>query len=405
MRAGRTLALVLPLATLLALAFSPLAGPVAAGVGATDASDGGGGGGAGSTGGLALSAADPVAEAGPGTVAVWELTVTNRGNASRTVAFQASSGGPLRGAVFEPDRVALAAGASAAVRLSFPIPDSGGTIQSVGTDFGVQVNATDVDDPTVRAGQALTLRLTTPDLAFRLLPSGTMALIALAILPVALGYGFAKDMSPTLVIAATILGLFFLQLFSSAAALGGAMDPVMRELSLRPVHFVQGWQWWAPVSHMFMHGGLTHIIGNLIILVLVGPRLEMHMSNRTYTVLYFLSGLGAALATVVLFFDEAPLGLVPNVGASGAIYGVLAAFAMRLPKERIPIPFGILIFIPAYIAFPLYVAYNIFLSFGGTNVAWWAHLAGAAVGAVFAYFWRPKEPVSADWQADWQPGW
>lgn len=345
---------------------------------------------------------DP-AKAGPGDVAEWTITVHNPSDEPRNVTFSTSRGVRGAGGGFADEALTVPANGSATTRFRVKVPDSGGIISNIGKTVQVRLDAT---DQATGATETLTLRveLTAPSVQAQALPSHPLSLVAIVAMVGALAYGYMQELSPTLVIAATILGLFFVQLIAEPDAIAGAIDPVMQELSLRPYLFVRGGQWWAPVTHMFMHGGLMHVIGNLIILVLVGPRLESHMGDRTYVALYFLAGLGAAAATVALFHDDVPMGLIPNVGASGAIYGVLAAFAMRLPKERIPIPIGIMIFIPAYLAFPMYVAYNIFLSFGQTNTAWWAHLAGAAVGAVFAFFWEPKEPETQPWEADWPAG-
>lgn len=228
----------------------------------------------------------------------------------------------------------------------------------------------------------------------RLLPQTPLALLTLLAIPVGLAVAFWRGHSPTFVFAAAILLVFFVQL--AAGELG--MPGVVAELSLRPYLYVRGWQWWGIFTHMFLHGGFLHLIGNLILLVLVGPRLEAYISERNFVLLYLAAGLAGGVASLALFGNDPGTGLVPNLGASGAIFGILAAFAMRLPKEKIPIPVGFMIFVPAYIAFPLYVLMQFYFIFAQNNVAWWAHFAGAAVGAVFAYFWKPDKPDAMTWE-------
>lgn len=228
----------------------------------------------------------------------------------------------------------------------------------------------------------------------RLLPQTPLALLTLVAIPIGLAVAFWRGHSPTFVFAAGILLTFFVQLLAGELRMPG----VMAELSLRPYLYVRGWQWWAVFTHMFLHGGFLHLIGNLILLVLVGPRLEDYISERNFILLYLAAGFAGGAASLLLFGDDVQTGLVPNVGASGAIFGILAAFAMRLPREKIPIPVGFMIFVPAYVAFPLYVLMQFYFIFAQNNVAWWAHFAGAAVGAVFAYFWKPEKPDALTWE-------
>ncbi|MFQ5529580.1 MAG: rhomboid family intramembrane serine protease [Gemmatimonadota bacterium] len=85
---------------------------------------------------------------------------------------------------------------------------------------------------------------------------------------------------------------------------------------------------WSPVTYMFLHGGTMHLFFNMIVLFFFGPRLEQRLGDRHFLGLYFVSGLVAAL-----FSALTPM--APVVGASGAIYGVMLAYARFWPRDRI----------------------------------------------------------------------
>jgi len=85
---------------------------------------------------------------------------------------------------------------------------------------------------------------------------------------------------------------------------------------------------WSPVTYMFLHGGMMHLFFNMIVLFFFGPRLEQRLGERHFLGLYFVSGLTAAL-----FSAFTPYAWV--VGASGAIYGVMLAYARFWPRDRI----------------------------------------------------------------------
>lgn len=143
---------------------------------------------------------------------------------------------------------------------------------------------------------------------------------------------------------------------------------------------------WTGVSYMFLHGGLMHIAFNMLGLFFFGPRLEDRLGGNDFLKLYFFAGFGGAAFS--FFFEPG----APVVGASGAIYGVLLAFAMYWPRERIYI-WGVLP-IEARLLVILAVASSLYFGLGGTggNTAHFAHLGGL----VFAY-------VYLKWR-DWRKG-
>lgn len=191
-------------------------------------------------------------------------------------------------------------------------------------------------------------------------------------------------------------------------------------------------QIWQPITHMFMHGGLFHIMFNMYALWAFGSPLEIQWGQKKFLFFYFSAGFGAALIhTLVNYYqvhsamdammslglspddvmtafntnvykgpvaDEATKKLMaagytafntPAVGASGAIYGVLVAFGMMYPNAELmliffPVPIKAKYFIPGLILMDLFFG----LSGSQLGIAHWAHLGGALFGFIMAYYWK-----------------
>jgi membrane associated rhomboid family serine protease len=142
-----------------------------------------------------------------------------------------------------------------------------------------------------------------------------------------------------------------------------------------------GW-WWQVVTYMFVHANWSHIFFNMLALFLFGIQLEQRMGSTEFLLYYFVCGIGAGIVTV--FFNSATgQGMIPVVGASGAIYALLLGFAAFFPDARIFI-FGILP-IRAPVAVAAYAGIEIVSQFAGsrTGVAHLTHLAGL----LFAYLY------------------
>ncbi len=141
---------------------------------------------------------------------------------------------------------------------------------------------------------------------------------------------------------------------------------------------------WGIFTYMFVHGGFSHLLFNMLALFFFGPRLEMHLGGRSFLALYFLSGLGGALLSFI-----PPL--VPVVGASGAVFGVLLGFAYFWPKERIYI--WAIIPVEARVLVGVMTAVSLWSGLrggGGGNVAHLAHLGGFAAGYLYLR-WRKRK--------------
>lgn len=139
---------------------------------------------------------------------------------------------------------------------------------------------------------------------------------------------------------------------------------------------------WSPITYMFVHGGFLHVFFNMLVLFFFGPPLERVWGGREFLKFYLVAGLGGALASVVLLPVPYVQTGAPMVGASGAIFGVMLAFAMRWPEARVYIwgvlPMRAKWFVGLLALFTVWATF-----FGGGHVAHWAHLGGLVAG--FAY--------------------
>ena len=160
------------------------------------------------------------------------------------------------------------------------------------------------------------------------------------------------------------------------------------------------------LTSMFLHGSWMHVIGNMWFLWIFGDNIEDHLGHFTYLVFYLASGIGAAFAQVILN----PHSIVPTVGASGAIAGVLGAYFVLYPRARVLIWFPIffMFYLPAWVTLGYWFAMQ-FVSGAATSlasysdtrggVAFWAHVGGFLVGIVLIKIFpeRPRRYRYGTW--------
>jgi membrane associated rhomboid family serine protease len=161
---------------------------------------------------------------------------------------------------------------------------------------------------------------------------------------------------------------------------------IIDQLGLVPFLFLHELRLWQPVTYMFLHAGLFHILFNMLALWLIGTELERIWGTRYFVKFYFVTGVGAGVLTVLfslLPFDFARQVYGSNViGASGAIYSLLLAYALYFPDRPIymyflfPIPAKYFVLILGAIAF-----YSSLGTTGGTANA--THLGGLIIGYAF----------------------
>ena len=179
---------------------------------------------------------------------------------------------------------------------------------------------------------------------------------------------------------------------------------LINEFALVPYNITHGIQLAAPSPHpyvltivtsMFLHGGYAHIFFNMLFLIVFGPRMERYLGHAGFLLVYLLCGIAGGVAQI--WAD--PSSHIPEIGASGAIAGVLGAYIVTYPTSRIgtitPIGcFPLFLQLPAVLVIGIWAAMQFFLGFetfdprvnqGGT--AYFAHIGGFTCGAILVGFY------------------
>lgn len=160
------------------------------------------------------------------------------------------------------------------------------------------------------------------------------------------------------------------------------------------------------ITHMFMHAGWLHLLGNLLILYLAGPYIEDVWGRPAFAAFYVLGGVVAALAFAAVHPDSS----IPMIGASGAISAVMGAFLVRYARTRIRFFYLVSFYLrgtfsaPAWVMLPLWLGQQLLLasltsgSGDSGGVAYWAHVGGFVFGVAVAGGFRAAD-VEARWLA------
>ena len=157
-------------------------------------------------------------------------------------------------------------------------------------------------------------------------------------------------------------------------------------------------------GHMFLHGSVAHLGGNMLFLWIFGDNVEDALRHVRYAIFYVACGLDAAFAQI----EVNPYATVPMVGASGAISGVLAAYALLYPRSPItvvnPIPimwffWGFFIWLSAWLVIIEWFAANLWNAFHSSNAAggvFMAHVGGFVAGVLLLPLLRAREAIEYD---------
>ena len=221
--------------------------------------------------------------------------------------------------------------------------------------------------------------------------------------------------------------------------IGSLVVPQANEILALHYFENDGFKFWQPISYMFMHGSLMHIFFNMFALISFGSALEHFWGAKKFLFFYFSCGLGAALihsGVNYYHFHDAQNMLLQNgisildiqtllnggsvninvadttliqkyvnqmgdsyniqaVGASGAIYGLLVAFAFMFPNAElmmmfIPVPIKAKYFVPVIVMLDLFSGVTGFGLFGG-NIAHFAHVGGALIGFIMMWYWKKNQ--------------
>jgi len=147
------------------------------------------------------------------------------------------------------------------------------------------------------------------------------------------------------------------------------------------------------ITSMFMHGGFAHIFGNMLFLMIFGDNIENRLGHFRYLIFYLLVGILASLAHVFVSVSLGSSTLIPSLGASGAISGVLGGYLLLFPKRRVRvIMFYQMMEVPAIVAIGIWFAFQLISGIGllggseGGGVAYGAHIGGFIAGLLLVKF-------------------
>jgi membrane associated rhomboid family serine protease len=168
-----------------------------------------------------------------------------------------------------------------------------------------------------------------------------------------------------------------------------------QQFGVVPAYF----SWFSVLTSMFLHGGWLHFLGNMLYLWIFGDNVEDRLGHVWYLAFYLLCGAAAAIGQAA----TQPYSLVPMIGASGAIAGVMGAYFVLFPHSRVLTAVFILLFvdlieIPAIFFLGIWFLMQFFSGVGSLGagsasggVAFWAHVVGFVAGAAIGGMWRLGE--------------
>jgi rhomboid family protein len=189
----------------------------------------------------------------------------------------------------------------------------------------------------------------------------------------------------TILIACT--AVFLVQTLLTMLVGGGAESIFVHYFGLVPFAVLHGFIWQLG-TYLFLHGGLWHLLINMLVLWMFGADLERTWGKRRFYFYYFLCGIGAGVINVavkaIVYPADSVAMAIPTVGASGAIYGVLLATAVLFPDRQVwLIPFPITLPMRAYVVIMGAIEFFGTIGATGDNVSHVCHLGGMLVGYVY----------------------
>ncbi|MDH5529434.1 MAG: rhomboid family intramembrane serine protease [Paracoccaceae bacterium] len=182
-----------------------------------------------------------------------------------------------------------------------------------------------------------------------------------------------------------------------------ALAGFWRDWAMIPAAVTQGGEYQGILTSMFLHAGLMHLGGNMLFLWIFGDNLEDQMGHFGFAAFYLATGIAAALAHIA----ADPGSVIPTVGASGAIAGIMGGYLLLFPKAKVDVLLIFIVFfrvfsIPAWLVLGIWFGLQVIGGFGAPaaegGVAYWAHAGGFLAGVILtlplwlrrgaAGFWR-----------------
>jgi membrane associated rhomboid family serine protease len=166
------------------------------------------------------------------------------------------------------------------------------------------------------------------------------------------------------------------------------------------------------LTSMFMHGGFLHIIGNMLYLWIFGDNIEDNFGHLRFLIFYLVCGVIASFSQI--FLD--PTSVIPTVGASGAIAGVLGSYLIMFPRNRVRsiLPLGFIwttVELPALVVLGFWIVLQIISQYTaftntrmaqGGGVAYMAHIGGFVAGVILTFIFRRRQTPVDRYERDWR---
>lgn len=201
-------------------------------------------------------------------------------------------------------------------------------------------------------------------------------------------------------------GVFLVQTFADLIWGIPARIWINYHFGLVPLGPIPGLRVWQPVTYIFLHGGLGHLLINMLMLWMFGRELELVWGKKRFLNYFFLCGAGAGILTIIVKFVPLLWGSrpedIPTIGASGAIFGILIANAILFPERQIWLfPLPIMIPMRPFVAVMGAIEFFGTLRIGGDDVAHVCHLSGMLIGWIYlrrsSFLYRVRNEIS-DWR-------
>ncbi len=193
-------------------------------------------------------------------------------------------------------------------------------------------------------------------------------------------FSFGGPTTPSVKILLIAAAVGFLLQAITKNFLGFYLEPW---LGLVPYLVTHRFFLWQPVTYIFLHGGVFHLAFNLLVLWMFGCELERVWGRRFFLRYFFVCGTGAGIFVALLTSSS----LVPTIGASGALYGILLAYGLLFPDRQILLWFVLPIRAKHFVLFIGAVAFYSTLTLPGSGISHLAHLSGLLIGYLYLRGW------------------
>ena len=212
-----------------------------------------------------------------------------------------------------------------------------------------------------------------------------------------------SENQPVVTITLIAINILAFIIYSSMYGDDQALGNFYADWAMIPARITSGDGYYTLFTSMFMHGGIMHLAGNVLFLWIFGDNLEDELGHVGFLIFYLVCGLLADAAQIA----ADPNSLIPTVGASGAIAGVMGGYLLLFPKARVDVLLILVIIfkifpVPAWVMLGIWFGLQIISGIGsdasGGGVAYWAHAGGFIAGFIFVLPIWLREGGRAFWQ-------